>query len=476
MQTVTILRQLWSHRVLTAVAAVVAIVIGFGLQTQRHEVGVATARILVDTPDSQVVDVAPKGSDTLGVRANLLANLMVDGVVKAAIAKRAGLRPDQFAGVAESAVGTVGTTPRDPSARVLRTQVLAATDGERLPIIDVETQAPSAAAAAALANASVAGLSDYLNAKASQDPVAPGQRLRVSGLGVAQGGTEPRGPRGILVLIAMLFVFGVGCALIIGIPRLRRALREQPVDGAAPKRAAAKVAVAPVAVAPAIVEPEFIEPEIDEPEFIEPEIHEPEYIEAQIDEPEFIEAEIDEPEFIEPEIDEPEFIEPEIDGSEIDEPETVEPEIAEPEIIVAGRAAHVKTEIMVFGEDETNHHPASPTHAEQEAPRPRTRTWRLTGRRAENAAKVLEAMRAEGGKMFQADLGRAAGLSKSQRYEALKALEQAGHIRLTGEARRNRVGPPTKEWELTNGQPANGHYGNGASSNGSEDVGASSHR
>ncbi|HWI74482.1 MAG TPA: hypothetical protein VNT55_21155, partial [Baekduia sp.] len=95
----------------TALIAVVSVLAGFlvvykpslPLESRKYDVGIATARILVDTPESQVVDVSPKGSDTLGIRANLLANLMVDGVVKAAIAKRAGLNPNQFYGVAESA-------------------------------------------------------------------------------------------------------------------------------------------------------------------------------------------------------------------------------------------------------------------------------------------------------------------------------------------------------------------------------------
>jgi hypothetical protein len=391
MQTVTILRQLWLHRRLTAVAALVAVVAGLAIQSQRHQVGVATARILVDTPDSQVVDVAPRGSDTLGVRANLLANLMVDGVVKAAIAKRAGLRPDEFAGIAESAVGTVGSAPGGPTARVLRTQVLAATDGERLPIIDVETQGPNAAAATTLANASVNGLNDYLNAKASQDPVAAGQRLRVSGLGVAQGRSEPRGPKRLLVMVAVLLVFAAGCALILGVPRLGGALREQPRDGAEEQSG---------------------------------------------------------------------------QGAE-----------------AAAAALSVALQVLDFGDGEAN--PGGPP--KRPKPNPKPRTSRLTGRRAENATKVLEAMKAEGGRMFQADLGRAAGLSTSQRREALRALEQAGKIRLTGEARRNASGPPTKEWELvampmeavpSNGQAnrhpangqANGHPVNGQPANGSDEL------
>ena len=63
-------------------------------ERRSYTVGVANASVLIDTPKSQVVEVAPKGSDTLGPRANVLANLMVDGEIKNAIAARAGLRAE----------------------------------------------------------------------------------------------------------------------------------------------------------------------------------------------------------------------------------------------------------------------------------------------------------------------------------------------------------------------------------------------
>ena len=100
MDTVTILRDLWRLRRAVVIVALLALITGTAvlykisfppeLEGRRYEVGVATARILVDTPSSQVVEVAPKGSDSLGVRANLLASLMVDGVVKSAIAQSRG--------------------------------------------------------------------------------------------------------------------------------------------------------------------------------------------------------------------------------------------------------------------------------------------------------------------------------------------------------------------------------------------------
>ena len=88
MDTVTILRDLWRLRCsclgVTCSPCWPARPSSTRSRSRRSSRAASTrrrghARILVDTPSSQVVEVAPKGSDTLGVRANLLASLMVDG-------------------------------------------------------------------------------------------------------------------------------------------------------------------------------------------------------------------------------------------------------------------------------------------------------------------------------------------------------------------------------------------------------------
>ena len=204
MQTVTILRELWGRRALVAAVLVLAILAGTAvayrvsfpprLQSRSYQVGVATSRILIDTPNSQVVEVAPKGSDTLGTRAGLIASLMVDGTVKAAIAHRAGMRANQLDAISDSAAET---TPADPAPRpgtpVLKTTVVTNSSGDQLPIIEIEAQAADAAAAARLAGAAVSGLRDYLNSKAALQRVSNAERLRVDGLGAPQARDVSRG-------------------------------------------------------------------------------------------------------------------------------------------------------------------------------------------------------------------------------------------------------------------------------------------
>ena len=235
MDTVTILRELWRRRLLVAGVGIVAVLVGTALlytvsypiklESRRYEVGIATASILVDTPSSQVVDVAPKGSDTLGMRANLLASVMVDGVVKAAIAGNAGLDPKDLVGISTSAQDQPATRPRDHRVPVLTTKVVTDNDGAELPIINVETQASDAEVATKLASAAVVGLQDYLNSTAAAQKIPDAKRLNVSELGQPQAHIVTRGPTNIIGLAVVILVFALGCAGILAGVGLSRGWR-----------------------------------------------------------------------------------------------------------------------------------------------------------------------------------------------------------------------------------------------------------
>jgi hypothetical protein len=235
MQTVTILRELWRLRLLVVLTGIVAVVAALNVayeispskvESRKYSVGIATARILVDTPDSQVIEVAPEGSDATGVRANLLANLMVEGEIKAVIADRAGLRPSQLEGVSKTAADpNAAATPPDPRGYVLTTDVLTGQDGERLPIIEIEAQAPDSGKAAHLAQAAITGLRDHLDTRAAAEHDRDADRLQLNPLGAPQARDVVRGPRLALAIGAGIFVFLAGCAAILGFFALVRAWR-----------------------------------------------------------------------------------------------------------------------------------------------------------------------------------------------------------------------------------------------------------
>ncbi len=136
MDTVTILRHLWRRRILVTGVFVFAILVGAALHfrlpsldSRRYDVGVATINILVDTPSSQVVNVAPRGSDTTGARASLLASLMVGGDIESMIAHRAGVNASQLVATTGAvtnpsswAGGGVGQQHHIPAGEWIRVQ------------------------------------------------------------------------------------------------------------------------------------------------------------------------------------------------------------------------------------------------------------------------------------------------------------------------------------------------------------------
>ena len=174
------LRTLLRHRVLLAIAVVLAVFVCLlvtfqlpSLKSRNYNVGVATASILVDTPRSQVVDVNPLGIGGVSATANLLAVVMTQGDVKASIAKNAGLQPSKLATISASAAGPQTSVPdsvaRDPGAGILITNTLTNAAGNQLPVISIEAKATDAAAAARLANAASSGLLSYLTSTAAAE-------------------------------------------------------------------------------------------------------------------------------------------------------------------------------------------------------------------------------------------------------------------------------------------------------------------
>lgn len=231
------LRELWRLRRYVIGVGVLALLAGLAVmyripsfESRQYQVGVATAQILVDTPSSQVVAVAPRGSGTTGVQANLLSSLMVDGVIKATIANQAGIQPNQLVGVTNGATqpSSAGPTPisapSGPDAFVLTTQVLTDSAGDNLPIIQVGAQAPTSAAASRLAGAAISGVRDYLNSKAALERTPTADRLRITGL-ASQATTETRGPSNAIVLLIVIVVFGLGCAGMLAVQQLIRGWR-----------------------------------------------------------------------------------------------------------------------------------------------------------------------------------------------------------------------------------------------------------
>ena len=225
MSLATVIYNLWSRLGLVFCVAVVAIVVAgavgynvssFPPKTKKYVVGTSTARVLVDTPRSQVAAVNPTGLELVTPRANLLASLMVEGPIKAAIAERAGLEPNQVYGVSKSTSSPTATAATPPArGYVLATTIVDDSDltdpaGNELPIIQIDTQGPNAEGAANLANAAVAGLQQYVHSQATAEQLQPSKRLRLTSLGLAQGVQSVRGPRSLVAVATGIVIFLVG--------------------------------------------------------------------------------------------------------------------------------------------------------------------------------------------------------------------------------------------------------------------------
>jgi capsular polysaccharide biosynthesis protein len=243
MDVVFILRELWRQRVLVAVVAVFAVLLGGftayspGLPptSRQHEVGVASSRALVDTPNSQVADLGltEPGTDpvSLPARAALLANLLSTAPLRDEIAKRAGVAPELLITSADTPTDTpqrkteittgASVKPGDPRANTL----IFHTDDE-LPLITVNAQAPTAQTASRLADSSIEVLEQHLASVVNDTGVPSSRRLVVEKLGVPGAATQNVGPSRLIAFIVTLIVFVIGCASLVGVSALIRGWRE----------------------------------------------------------------------------------------------------------------------------------------------------------------------------------------------------------------------------------------------------------
>jgi hypothetical protein len=242
LNSVRILRALTRHPRLVAQVALLSILVGwlvgfkptFPPQSRSYTVAIASERLLIDTPQSQVLEVAPAGSATLGTRASVFANLLVVGELKNKIAQRAGLAPNKLIGSTDAAGGPGGaadSTKTKPTTPQLRTSVLLSTDQVQLPIIKIEAQAPSPALAARISSAATDIISKYVQDKAESEGVTADKRLNIRSLGAPQVAEEKRGPGHAVAFVAALLIFGLGCAAIVLVPSFMSAWRlSAPLD------------------------------------------------------------------------------------------------------------------------------------------------------------------------------------------------------------------------------------------------------
>jgi hypothetical protein len=233
MQLGRTLHQLWRLKRSVALAFALALLISVtsvykvgllppSLKSRGLEIGAASTYVLIDTPNSKVVDIRAQTNDfqSLITRTNLLGNVMASPPVRGFIARRAHIPQDLIQAQA----------PATPDSEKRASDILRASDKYRLsieaspsvPILSVYAEAPTGAGAVKVANAAVDGLQDYLNTLAAQQRLPAYQQVRLKQLGRATGGVINGGVKLEVGGLTFVVVFVLCCAALLGFRRIRR--------------------------------------------------------------------------------------------------------------------------------------------------------------------------------------------------------------------------------------------------------------
>jgi hypothetical protein len=207
---------------------------------QSLTLGAAATTILIDSPRSAVGDLQNQ-LDPLAQRTAVVALLIQSQAVRDDIGKRVGV---------PGAAIAVDASAQDPTAPVRANDLVVEAVGYRIsatpdpgvPIVHIRTQAPSAKAAAALADATSASLQAYVVALQRKQQIEPAFRLQIRRLGQARGGLVNPGAGTKAGIVAAIAIILGGCILILLVSKFVEELRterelEALVAGEAPESA-----------------------------------------------------------------------------------------------------------------------------------------------------------------------------------------------------------------------------------------------
>lgn len=233
MDSLALPRARWRRRIFVSLGAVLAIAAaakfaaGTGDGRARAEV-----RVLLDTPQSQLINADPAGVRTLPWRANLLSQLLGTEPARRQLAREAGIPAHQLAVVhSDLATPTVPASlplrAAEPAANPREAYLLSVESDAMIPLISLEAQAPDREAAARLAEAAAQALkasaapADTPEARRLiAEPVAPIEARSLEG--------DHRALRALGVVIVLFGLWCAGVALVSAIARSTRLAATKP--------------------------------------------------------------------------------------------------------------------------------------------------------------------------------------------------------------------------------------------------------
>ena len=257
MTFVSVLRELWKHKLLVATSFVVAMAVAiFGVYSvsfsppsvakKSNVEAHGSTEILVDSARSPIAG-SKRDIGGLIARAGVFARLMGGGDVVAQIAEDGGVNRKE--------VEVAGPTPLPGEAPGISEAAeelpyeLSFTELPELPIISVTTRAPTVKEAAALAAAAPEALRGVIQSVQQQQETPARERVEVRVLGPAQAKVEDEAPGAKIALVIFFVVFALELGLILGMPRLIAAWRREDHEEA-------ELAAAPdVSEPPALIVP-----------------------------------------------------------------------------------------------------------------------------------------------------------------------------------------------------------------------------
>lgn len=238
MQLYAILNELWRRRLLVGIALMVSIFLGLmvafrispglppKLTPRAQQIGLASTRVLINTPSSIVADLNPAGGSSLSTHAQLLGNLISSDAVHNAIAKRAGLAPTDLT-ISPLAVGGVIQTPLAVTAPApVGASSVSVNADPLLPLITITATAPTPNLAASLANGSVTVLQSYIQTVAADEGIPASRRPVITSLGAAVGLPSTNGPSKMYSAAAIILLFSLSCYIILVATGGKARLRE----------------------------------------------------------------------------------------------------------------------------------------------------------------------------------------------------------------------------------------------------------
>jgi capsular polysaccharide biosynthesis protein len=229
-----LIKTLRARWVATTIVIALALGSAAAIKLTSHSVptGAATIQVLVDSPSSELANLTQNPTPLIS-RAAVFAQVMTSEAVVQDIGAAAGVPANQltaqgpYSGSAES-LDVI--TPAEARSN----QIVAEKAPYRLtflaqqnePVITATVQAPTAVAAARVADAIFTGVQNYVTTIQHEGGTPDEDKVTLRQLGSAQTATVNGGSRLTLVAAAFLAVLIIGLLLILGIEGLRKRDRE----------------------------------------------------------------------------------------------------------------------------------------------------------------------------------------------------------------------------------------------------------